>query len=92
MSSTDADIEDLQAEIKQLRADLSRLSETISDLVRHGSAEAVHRARESSERLWGEAKKRAKGLTDEIEEKPMTAALTAFGLGIILGMLFSNRR
>jgi ElaB/YqjD/DUF883 family membrane-anchored ribosome-binding protein len=92
MATTDASIEALQAEIKQLRADLGKLSETFRDAVRQGSAEAVNRARESGEKLWGEAKKRAHGVTEEIEEKPVTAAITAFGLGIILGILFSSRR
>jgi ElaB/YqjD/DUF883 family membrane-anchored ribosome-binding protein len=92
MSTTEADIEALQAEIKQLRADLAKLTETFRDVLRHGGAEAINRARESGEKLWGEAKKRAHGVTEEIEEKPVTAAITAFGLGIILGMLFSSRR
>src|SRR5579862_4437776 len=91
-TTTEADFEALQAELKQLRGDLARLNETVRDFVRHGSAEAVNRARESGEKLWGEAKKRASTVTDEIEEKPITAAITAFGLGVVLGMLFSNRR
>ncbi len=92
MSNTTADIEALQAEIKQLRSDLSRLSDTIGDVIRHGGSEAVNRARESGERIWGEAKKRAAGVSEEIEEKPVAAAAIAFGLGIVLGMLFSGKR
>ena len=91
MSSTQADVETLQAEIKKLREDFASLSETLRDVLRHGSTETIAKARESGERLWGEARKHARGLTDEIEEKPVIAALTAFGVGIVLGMLFSHR-
>ena len=59
--------------------------------VRHGGAEATAKMRESGEKLWGEAKRRAGGLADEIEEKPVTAAVTAFSIGVLLGMIFSGR-
>jgi ElaB/YqjD/DUF883 family membrane-anchored ribosome-binding protein len=91
-SSTDADIKSLQAEIKELRADFASLTETLRDMVRHGGAEAAAKARESGEKLWNEAKKRASGVTEEIEENPVAAAAVAFGIGIILGMIFCGRR
>ena len=91
-SATDSDLEALQAEIKRLRADFASLNETVRDLLRHGSADAVGKARESSERVWNEARRRVEGVTAEIEEKPVTSAVTAFGIGIVLGLLFSGRR
>jgi len=91
-TGTEADIKTLQAEIKELRADFASLTETLRDMVRHGGAEAAAKARESGEKLWNEAKKRASGVTGEIEENPVTAAVTAFSLGIVLGVIFSNRR
>ncbi|HKT17859.1 MAG TPA: hypothetical protein VJR47_07450 [Stellaceae bacterium] len=91
-SATDSDLEALQAEIKRLRADFASLNETVRDLLRHGSADAVGKARESGERVWNEARRRVEGVTAEIEEKPVTSAVTAFGIGIVLGLLFSGRR
>ena len=91
-TSTEADIQALQAQIKELRDDLAGLTETLRDLARHGSAEATAKMRESGEKLWGEAKKKASGLAEEIEEKPVTAAVTAFSVGVLLGMIFSGRR
>lgn len=91
-TSTEADIQALRAEIKELRADLGSLTETLRDLVRHGGAEATAKVRESGEKLWDEAKKRASGLAEEIEDKPVTAAVTAFSVGVLLGMIFSGRR
>ena len=91
-TGTEADIKALQADIAELRADLGNLTETLRDLVRHGGAEATAKMRESGEKLWGEAKKRASGFAEEIEEKPVTAAVTAFSIGVLLGMIFSGRR
>lgn len=91
-TATEADVQALQSEMKQLRTDLANLSETLQSIVRHGSAEAVGKAQEAAEKIWTDARSKAKGLTDEIENKPLTATVTAFGVGIILGMLFSSRR
>ena len=91
-TSTEADIEALQAEIQKLRADFASLSETLRDVLRHGSAETLAKARQSGEKIWSEAARHAHGLTEEIEEKPVTAAAIAFGVGIVLGMLFSGHR
>ncbi len=91
-TGTEADIKALQDEIKALRADLTGLTETLRDLVKHGGAEAAAKARESGEKLWDEAKKKASGLAEEIEDKPVTAAVTAFSVGVLLGMIFSGRR
>lgn len=91
-NGTEVDIKTLQAEMKQLRADLANLGETLRDTIRHGGAEAAAKARETGEELWGEAKSFVQGVSEEIEQKPLTAALAAFGIGMVLGLLFSTRR
>lgn len=91
-TATEADVNELQSEIKQLRADFAKVTETLQNLLRHGGAEAVGKAQDTAEKLWAEARSKAQGLTAEIEEKPVTAALTAFGIGVVLGMLFCGRR
>ena len=91
-TGTEADIKALQAEISALRAEFANISDTLRDLARHGSAEAAQKARESGEKLLDEAKKRVSGISSEIEEKPITAAVTAFSIGVVLGMIFSGRR
>jgi len=91
-TETKADIQTLQAEIKQLRADFAGITETLRDVVRHGSGEAATRAREAGERVWQTAKDDFHYVTHGIEEKPVASAAIAFGVGIVLGMLFSGRR
>lgn len=89
--ATDTDVQALQAELKQLRADFASLTETLRDLVRNTGAEAAAKARESGERVWSEAKKHVDTVTREIEDKPLTSAATAFGIGMVLGLLFGRR-
>ena len=91
-TGTEADIKALREEIQELREGFTSVRDTLRDLARHSSAEAATKARESGERLLNEAKRRANGLSHEIEEKPVTAALTAFSIGMLLGLIFSGRR
>jgi ElaB/YqjD/DUF883 family membrane-anchored ribosome-binding protein len=49
------------------------------------------RVRDQAERVKGEAEQAANAVGQRIEERPLTAVLTAFILGAILGALFSRR-
>ncbi len=89
--TTEADIQALMAEMKVLRADFAKIGEILKDAARHGSAEAADRIRETAERGWSEARERAKGLIDEIEERPVQSAMVIFGIGIVLGLLVGRR-
>ena len=90
--STAEDLKTLRAELANLRADLGRISETLKDVVKHAREEAVGKASEAAEKLQDEIGRRAERLSNEIEQKPLTAVFTAFGLGMLLGMLFGGRR
>ena len=89
---TAEDLKTLRAELANLRADLGRISETLEDVVKHGRDEAVGKATEAAEKLQDEIGRRTERLSREIEQKPLTAVFTAFGLGVLLGMLFGGRR
>lgn len=90
--STAEDLKTLRAELANLRADLGRIGETLKDVVKHGRAEAVGTAHEAAEKLQDEIGRRTERLSREIEQKPLTAVFTAFGLGVLLGLLFGGRR
>ncbi|HYB08605.1 MAG TPA: hypothetical protein VEJ16_02915 [Alphaproteobacteria bacterium] len=89
---TDMDFEKLRGELAQLRADLANITTTMQGLLRHGTDEAVSKARQSTERVQDEVKKRVESLAHEIEERPVGAAVTAFSVGLILGLLLGGRR
>lgn len=87
-----SEIEGLRTEIRRLQADLSGLTDSVRGIVRAGKAEAVDRVSDTAGKAWSEAKGLTEGLSKQIEEKPLTALVSAFSIGMLLGMLFSGRR
>jgi ElaB/YqjD/DUF883 family membrane-anchored ribosome-binding protein len=91
-SATEGDVKVLQEQLEQLRNDFAGLSSTLKDLARHGIGDAAQRVAVPAEKAWDDVKRRATAVTHEIEEKPLASAFTAFGIGLVLGILFSGRR
>ena len=88
----------LQTELKQLRADFAKLTDTMNEIASSGVARTVGNGigttaelQASAEKVWSEVQRQAGSLGREIEERPITAALTAFGAGLFLGRLLSSR-
>ena len=90
-TQTDADIEKLRAEMQTLRSDISQISETLKSIASGYGEAAVAEARQSAEKVQKGAKERLDAAAHEIEEHPITATLSAFGVGLVLGMLFSRK-
>jgi ElaB/YqjD/DUF883 family membrane-anchored ribosome-binding protein len=90
--ATSEDLKTLRAEMANLRADLGKIGDALRSLVRHGGEAAADKATEAAESLKAEIGNQAARLTKEIEQRPLTAVLAAFGLGMLLGMLFGGRR
>ena len=91
-TSVQPDVSTLQADIQQLRADLAKMTSDMRDIASNGVARAGGRAQESAEKMWGEVKRQAQQVGQEIEEKPFASALAAFASGVVLGMLVTARR
>lgn len=92
MTGTETDLKVLRDDLAQLREDMSKITNTLHALARHSGDEALGKVRDTSEKLRDQVKLKTEGLTQQIEEKPVTAALTSFALGMVLGALFSGRR
>lgn len=90
-TQTDADIEKLRAEIAQLRSDMGNIGESVKTMVTSRGSAAYARVRESTEDLQKQAKEAIDSAAHQIEQRPLTAALTAFGIGVVLGVLFSRK-
>lgn len=86
-----ASAETLNEEIKRLRADMAAIAKTLKDMGAEGGSKVYGRVREQAERVKGEAEQAANAVGRRIEERPLTAVLTAFILGAILGALISRR-
>lgn len=91
MSATESDVRALSDELKQLREEFARLGQLLESVARNAGNEAAQAARATSERAWSEVKKSADELAHRIETRPVTSAATAFGIGIVLGLLFGGR-
>jgi hypothetical protein len=90
-TATAPDVTELRIEIERLQNDLKSTIEKVRELAGewpngHDSALAT------AERMWLEVKRQALQVSHEIEERPLVSAMTAFGAGIAIGMLFSGRR
>jgi ElaB/YqjD/DUF883 family membrane-anchored ribosome-binding protein len=87
----EADVQALAEEVKQLRAQLDKIVGLLGQTARHGGEETYRQAREAGEKAWGEAKTYADDITHRIEAKPVQSALAAFGIGMIIGLIFGRR-
>lgn len=89
--TTKSDIEALIAEMKNLRADVERIGGLLKDTAIHGADEAKEAVRDTAEKGWREAKAKTQSILEEMEHRPMQSAMTIFGIGILLGLLFGRR-
>jgi ElaB/YqjD/DUF883 family membrane-anchored ribosome-binding protein len=90
--SVQPDLSTLQADIAQLRADFAKITTDMREFASNGVAKAGGQAQVSAEKMWGEVKRQAQTVGQEIEERPFASALAAFSTGLMLGMLLNARR
>lgn len=83
MSETDALKKDLDA----LRNDLRELAEDVRASGEKRYQDGLDQARHTYEDLRSEARRRGKEVGAEIEARPFTSILAAFGIGLVLGKL-----
>jgi ElaB/YqjD/DUF883 family membrane-anchored ribosome-binding protein len=85
------DVKKLSDDVGELKAGFSRIAETLADLVRQRGQEAASRFENAAEDTWAEAKEKLQGVKQKIHEEPVTAVIAAFGIGLLLGLLFGRR-
>ncbi len=85
------DVKKLTDDVGELKAGFTRIAETLADLVRQSSHEAATRFQGTAEETWAEAKQKFEGVKQKIHEEPVTAAVAAFGIGLLLGILLGRR-
>jgi ElaB/YqjD/DUF883 family membrane-anchored ribosome-binding protein len=88
----ETDVEALAEEVKRLRADFSKIADLLRQTAEHAGEEAATRARVAGEKAWTDAKSTADELVQRIEGKPVQSTAIAFGVGLVLGLLFAGRR
>lgn len=89
------DLHQLREDLDAIRHDLARLSQASVDV----GKEKVHRARERAEekledayaRVRHEGERAFDTVQQTVEERPITSLLTAFGVGMLMGKLMSEK-
>lgn len=87
-----SDLQALQAEVAKLRADFTKVADILQQIVANRGAAVLGDAKDAADRIAAEMQRRARNVTEQVEERPVAAAVTTFGIGLILGLLFSGRR
>jgi ElaB/YqjD/DUF883 family membrane-anchored ribosome-binding protein len=90
-TTADVDVKKLQAEIANLREDMARLVDTLGGAARANGANAFANAKARAGDFQDDLKDKIESLTRQIEEKPVASSLTAFFIGVLLGMIFGRR-
>ncbi len=85
------DVKKLSDDVGELKAGFSKIADTLSDLVRQRGQEAAARIERTAEDTWAEAKEKLDGVKAKIHEEPVVAVGIAFGVGLLVGLLFGRR-
>lgn len=86
------DLESLAADISHLREEFGRIGKLVETILRHGGSAAAAEAGRTAEQAWDEVNRTAEKAAKAVEQNPLTTLAAAFGLGMLLGMLFGGRR
>lgn len=91
MPNTEANVENLASEVKSLKAEFSRIAALIEKTAKEAGAEAAARARDAGDKVWAQTQNTADNVAERIKEQPLASAGVAFGVGVLLGLIFGRR-
>lgn len=91
-SEVEADLKALRADFAHLQADVVKLTDTIKQLAQHGRDEGAAQAAEMLNGVEARLRSSVDATAKHAREKPMATAAATFGIGLVLGLLFSGRR
>jgi ElaB/YqjD/DUF883 family membrane-anchored ribosome-binding protein len=85
-------VEALAGEFKQLRTEFARIAHLLEQTARSAGADAASRAKAAGDYVWSETQSTADHVAEKIKEQPLASAGVAFGIGVLLGLIFGSRR
>lgn len=88
--SQNTENEALKKDIEQLRNDLAALAKSYKDAGESQAQAGLDSARGKYNELRHEATRHAQDVGSEIEARPFTSVLAAFGIGLVLGKLIGR--
>ena len=91
-----SELDRLKSDIAGLRDDMASLLRVLKeagvDLGRNAYSRTSERARDARARLREQAEQTGSIVGREVQERPLTSVLAAFGTGFVIGMLLDRRR
>ena len=94
MASASPELDKLKEDITALREDLAALTSLYKNTLSENAGKAADRVRDGANKAAADISARAKdgatAVSDQIEARPLTSMLIAFGIGIALGKI-ANR-
>jgi len=85
------ELETLKKDLTSLRGDIGSLSQAVKTAGEQKGEAAYQRVREKGEELRKQGEHAVEAVGNKIDEKPMTSVLTAFGTGLLVGLLLNQR-
>jgi ElaB/YqjD/DUF883 family membrane-anchored ribosome-binding protein len=94
--------DDINKEMNQIKADINALREDVASLVRalkdagmeqgrQAYDQAYESVRQAGESVGNRASDAYSAFGREVEQRPLTSVLSAFGIGFVVGMLLDHR-
>lgn len=84
--------EALRQDIDRLREDFAQMGKTMKAFANEVGSDAVAKMRDASGQAKVRAGQAADAVSQTIEERPLVSLLSAFVVGLILGILFGRQR
>ena len=89
---TNEETEKFSEEVSGLKAEIAKIAEAVSEFLRTRGQDAAARIQGTAEETWNGAKEKLGKVKDKIHEEPVAATAVAFGVGLVIGLLFATRR
>ena len=94
-SEFDKELDQLRSDMADLRKDMAALVNTMKEAGINEGQQLYEEASERAKHARDEARKRAtdtySAIEKEVEERPLTSVLTAFGTGFVMGLILDRR-
>src|SRR3546814_13809904 len=89
--ASEIDYETLRRDLNQVRSDMAALTITLKEVAAQQGTVAFDAAQKSAQRVHEKAAQTVGAVEHEIAERPLTSSFGEFGIGLLIGLLFSRR-
>lgn len=88
---TQKDFDAIRKDLETLRADIDAMTKNLGDLAGSRAERAKAGVREAGESVQRNARQLRETVGGQVEERPLIALFSAFGIGMVLGTLLGRK-